>query len=346
MHYADTLRRFNALVDENGKLELDINGLKEKVTGLFNFPPHADLTLTYVDEDGDVVTLVDNEDLSDVMRQRLKFLRINVQLNNERAGRSYARSSRSSTPMRSPRVQQPLPDLNKVTEILKAVPDSLREALTKQSLDIASKAAATTPLLVDIVESFLKMGLSQLNTGSTSQTAQTGVEVDNPSEDSVPREDGGLREVLPKTTAVDQAVQINPEVAANTERDAGAPFVLSSVDLNLPPSDGDLNGNITVAAPAQLPTGIDRRKAKDVNDNHGGGYVGPVYVSASGTCNEDQPHASSMECPFSGNPVQHDHPSRYRSVKRNPYISTFHKGVQCDGCGAYPIMGPRFKSKV
>ncbi|KAL6973189.1 hypothetical protein U1Q18_027369 [Sarracenia purpurea var. burkii] len=24
----------------------------------------------------------------------------------------------------------------------------------------------------------------------------------------------------------------------------------------------------------------------------------------------------------------------------------FHRGVRCDGCGAYPITGPRFKSKV
>ena len=56
--YSDTLRRFNAHVKENDQLDLDMIALREKILGLFNFPPDAGLTLTYIDEDGDVVLLL------------------------------------------------------------------------------------------------------------------------------------------------------------------------------------------------------------------------------------------------------------------------------------------------
>ncbi|KAJ9675329.1 hypothetical protein PVL29_024325 [Vitis rotundifolia] len=97
--YGNTLRRFNVCVDENGQLDLDINGLRAKVITLFNLVLDADLTLTCIDEDGDVVTLVGDEDLHDVMRQRMKVLRITVLLNIGKDGRSHTRSSGSSTPM-------------------------------------------------------------------------------------------------------------------------------------------------------------------------------------------------------------------------------------------------------
>ena len=72
--YGNTLRRFNACLDENGELDLDINGLRAKVITLFNLVPDADLTLTHIDEDGDVVTLVDDEDLHDVMKSLVRSL--------------------------------------------------------------------------------------------------------------------------------------------------------------------------------------------------------------------------------------------------------------------------------
>ncbi|PIN14876.1 hypothetical protein CDL12_12489 [Handroanthus impetiginosus] len=63
------------------------------------------------------------------------------------------------------------------------------------------------------------------------------------------------------------------------------------------------------------------------------------------------------ECPFSGLAVRDvsaapPHPSSEtvplkRSISQNDGSGNiFHRGVQCDGCGAHPITGPRFKSKV
>ncbi|KAF3436927.1 hypothetical protein FNV43_RR19680 [Rhamnella rubrinervis] len=60
--YGNSLRRFNAGVDENAQLDLDMDGLRAKIFLSLVFPD-ADLTLTYIDEDGDVVTLVDDDDL-------------------------------------------------------------------------------------------------------------------------------------------------------------------------------------------------------------------------------------------------------------------------------------------
>lgn len=153
-------------MDEKYDLDLDMVGLKAKILSLFSFPSDADLTLTYVDEDGDVVTLVDDNDLRDVMRQNLKFLRINVSVNSEKSGRSYARSSGSSTPLRSPQGQQPLPDVSAVVaEALKTVHGPIREAMSKLSLDLASKAASSSPTISDFIDSFTKLGQSHLNTG-------------------------------------------------------------------------------------------------------------------------------------------------------------------------------------
>jgi next-to-BRCA1 protein 1 len=145
--YGDTLRRFNARVDETGELDLDMGDLKEKILGLFNFPPEAELSLTYIDEDGDVVTLIDDADLCDVMSQRLKFLRIDVQT-----------SSENSTPLRTPRVQPDLSDFNiGAAEVLKAIPEPLREAISK-SLDLASAATSSYPVVGDYVDLFFKGG--------------------------------------------------------------------------------------------------------------------------------------------------------------------------------------------
>jgi len=111
-----------------------MTALREKILNLFNFPADCDLALTYIDEDGDVVTLADDDDLRDVMRQNLKFLR-------------------------SPRVQSPLPCLNNgVAEVLKSVPEPLQGILSKISHDLASKAVASNAVLTELADCFSKMG--------------------------------------------------------------------------------------------------------------------------------------------------------------------------------------------
>ncbi|XP_042498272.1 protein JOKA2-like [Macadamia integrifolia] len=166
--YGNTLRRYSVDAKEDASVDLNMALLRVKILSLFKFSPDADLSLTYIDEDEDVVTLVDDDDLRDAIKQCLNPLRINVLLNSTRAGRYDTRSSGSSTPMRSPLIQGPsFSHVNSgVTEVLKSVPEPFRDALSKLSYDLAAKAASSAPVLTELVESLSKLGLNPINSVS------------------------------------------------------------------------------------------------------------------------------------------------------------------------------------
>ncbi|KAH0915657.1 hypothetical protein HID58_030103 [Brassica napus] len=112
--YGGVLRRFRVSVNANGQLDLDMAVLRWKIIRLFNFPVDADFSLTYSDEDGDVVALVDNNDLFDVTNQRLKFLKIHVQSNTNSVAPEGTRSSTASAMPNS---------INPVSQIQKGIND-------------------------------------------------------------------------------------------------------------------------------------------------------------------------------------------------------------------------------
>ena len=131
-----------------------MTGLRASILSLFNISPDVNFMLRYVDEDGDLMILVDDHDLYDVMRQNLKFLRIDVHINNEPSSKSSVRSSGNSTPLRSPRI----PNLTlrgnaAIAYTLKSVPELVRKVLSNLSLDLASKIASSVPVLTALAES-------------------------------------------------------------------------------------------------------------------------------------------------------------------------------------------------
>ena len=77
--YGNTFRRFSVHVDENNQMDLNMVSLKAKIRSIFNFT-HANFILRYVYEEGDLVNLVDDDDLHDMMSQQLEFLRIEVHM--------------------------------------------------------------------------------------------------------------------------------------------------------------------------------------------------------------------------------------------------------------------------
>ncbi|XP_021615252.1 protein JOKA2 isoform X2 [Manihot esculenta] len=356
VRYGDTLRRFNAHVNESGQLDLNLSGLRAKILGLFNFPLNADLTLTYVDEDGDVVTLVDDDDLLDVMKQSLKFLRVNVQLNNDKHGKSYAKSSGSSTPMRSPRVQNPLSNINIcAADMLKSVPEpfreSLSELLSRLSLDLTSKIVAPNPVIAEVVDCFSKMGQTILSPSqhsgvNASSSTQTGA-TEHPMPSAVPAE----------TSAMNDEPSLEVRIA-NVTRGVGVPVnsVLAPVDLNLdPPCDSNPSGCANVNS-APTPHVDDRKETKKQNAGQPSEKCFGVGASSSSTASA-LPSSLGTECPFSGIPVVNDlsippfivpqmSSSRRSNGRNDSMVGMFHRGVQCDGCGVHPITGPRYKSKV
>lgn len=174
------LRRFNAsIVDE--KLFLSMDGLGEKIVSLFSFARETDLMLTYVDEDGDVVALVDDDDLRDVVKQGLNPLRLTVKVKDDKNGnQNYSNASSTPLNLRSPRVQHHLPNLSTgVSEILKKVPEPLRETLMKLSDDLAAKASLSSPSISELVDNLSKASSSflgqQLSESAVMLNMQNGV---------------------------------------------------------------------------------------------------------------------------------------------------------------------------
>ncbi|KAK6920640.1 Next to BRCA1, central domain [Dillenia turbinata] len=266
-NFGDTLRRFNVSIKDDEQLDLDMNGLRMRVLGLFNLAADADVKLTYVDEDGDVVALVDDEDLRDVMRQCLNPVRINVLLNTDKTAKSYGRSSGSSTPMRSPRVQQPLPNLNpSIAEILKFVPEPFQETLSKLSLDMALKAATSAPVLAELIELLRSRGISLPNLVSQSQVdpeagtqnGASGTVDPSLAKDPEPLKDGsnmqkipsGSKVVDPSTKVTQEQQDLGPKSGCTGTSENTAPVSADGLFGSIPQSLE--NSNLAPSAPQIL----------------------------------------------------------------------------------------------
>ncbi|GMH31447.1 hypothetical protein Nepgr_033290 [Nepenthes gracilis] len=373
--YGENLRRFNVLVVGDHLLDLDMEGLKEKIRSLFDFTSDVVFTLTYVDEDLDTVTLADDEDLHDVLRQGLNPVRITVQLNADKGSSSYVRPggrfSGSSTPIQSSEIRDAQTNTdNGVAEVLKSVPEPLREAFLKLYLDVASKAASSSPILSELLDGFMKMGKPYLSTPHTQS--------ENPKEPSA-----GKNPEASKHEGVESVNNSSEGQVVGNIAKFVADLVTSvgSVDLNILPSGSvpQKNTNVTCEATcSNLPPGDDK-KAKDINDDSAGKSSGcfyppklaeklspsdpPTVEAAQGKSKDfasgfgSSSSSSSFvfnprkECPFSGIPSVEPLPPgtsirRHWSPVHHPLGAIFHRGVRCDGCGVFPITGPRFKSKV
>lgn len=341
--YGDTLRRFNAKVNEDDELELDMAGLRSKVASLFSFNLDADMVMTYVDEDGDIVSLVDDDDLRDAMGQKLKFLRINVHLNNDKASRSNARPSGSSTPLRSPHTRHPLANTsNDVAEKLKNLPEPLGAALLKLSLDGASKVASVSPVASELVEFFSKMGQCFLTPDSASPS------VGEASTHSEAAE-------IPKVPFAAEKPHFSKSCSSPNNHQAHFSFV----DLNKHPADCNASEATYVKCTSAAVGADDDKKKKKVNSDEAKPVASSSHVpkkhvtsSSSVTGSQSSHYVNPVYgCPFSGAPVADIAAFRpCHSFKRNHAETMsggiYHRGIRCDGCGVHPITGTRYKSQV
>lgn len=259
--YDSALRRFNVYAREDGSLDLSLAGLRSKICELFQFNPYAQFVITYVDEDNDIVTMADEDDLLDVLRQGLNPLRLEVSLmsQNNRIIEKQPQSQPSTPKTFSiPKEQGQAFDLGSFCsdETLKLLPEPLRKAVlkcTKETLDLASTSA-----VAELIESAIKLGTTHF---------------------------GPFRE-RQQTAGISSGTQPN-----NTVPFANVPVEQGTA--NAQPTSGDC------FVPSSFPVG--EIHGYTLKGNHGIG----------------------------------------ENMHR-----TFHKGVQCDGCGMHPIVGPRYKSLV
>ncbi|KAK4375677.1 hypothetical protein RND71_006354 [Anisodus tanguticus] len=346
--YGETLRRFNVCVADD-KLGLNMDGLREKIFQLFNFPPDSELTLTYIDEDGDVVTIVDDEDLQDIVRQELDPLRISVRLNTEKISRS--------------------------SDFLKSLPESKSGKFLKHSADMASKASSAAREMAEITKSLSKTGISYLkqacpvdSTGrflhETTSQAFPSIKSGEPSP-AANAEERTFKTAGPKNhTGYIDASKLKSSFQPD-QNGTQCKSLSKSPKPNSSLADGKKGegkkfGNshlvgkaLGISYSSASTTGPEKRDDKQPSENHPG--VEPVgAVGLSGVISDGFrfPSSYSMTAvPVVKNTVQPQYspfgiPFKGSHNRSDGTAAIFHRGVRCDGCGVHPITGSRFKSKV
>ncbi|KAL3366774.1 hypothetical protein AABB24_011474 [Solanum stoloniferum] len=358
--YGETLRRFNARVADD-KFDLNIDELKDKIFKLFNFPPDSELTLTYIDEDGDVVTLVDDEDLQDITRQDLDPLRISV--NTEKLSRSSGTSSENSTSVRAPPT---FPNINSsVSDFLKSLPKSKSKKILKHSADMASKASSAAREIAELSKALSMTGLSYLKQACPVSGVPMGsVRSGEPSQAANPEELTVKTAGQPKS----HTVSINASELKSSQPDQNgihceplskSPKRNSSL-VDGKKEEGNKFGDSHLVGkalgnsyPSASTTAPKKTADKQQIENHPGAEpVGVVGLSGKLSGGFGSPSSYFMTMvPELNDTIQPQYSPFQIPVKRSHNhsdgtVSIFHRGVRCDGCGVHPITGPRFKSKV
>ncbi|KAJ6841496.1 protein NBR1-like protein [Iris pallida] len=367
VNHRNTLRRIGAYV--HGQLmDHNMNKLRAKIISLFKFSPDAEFILTYTDEDGDVVTLDDDDELRDaVIAQRLNPLRINIKLRLSTIAGIDARSEASLTASNSPESgTKPLNIRSAVDEALKSVPEPFRSVMSDLSGDVLK--------LAQFAEYFSKLALSNAShhyDGAIGElSGQTGKVPADPLDLNVGVEskDSGVP-AKETNTAVPVSPAQKQHVCGNIVQGFGT-TATASVNLN---QDTDGKKNVS-------PNPLDDSVMHGVsNSKQLPGNAPAPPTSENGVCDHSDGPADrrigalptdfpfqmvpiperwsspmmQTNVPFQMGPIPKHrsspmikHPNK-RSNSFHKYApGIFHGGVQCDGCGMLPIMGLRFHSKV
>ncbi|KAK1422357.1 hypothetical protein QVD17_25423 [Tagetes erecta] len=366
--YGETLRRLIVSISES-KLVLDMVMLKEKIHSFFNFGSSVVFTMTYVDEDGDMVTLVDDDDLLDVVRQSLNPLRITVNLNSS----NLNEPSEKSTSLRSP------------SQTKNHVPERI---LAMVFLDLAySKLSFSDPMVVELVKK-LKKAYPDYVVPPLDRPRVLPVIGDLP---NVNAEAGGsnLKKKEKDVHKVIEGVKFNdvqPPTGVNLNNPS---FEYKSFQALTDSTKSGCEGstgkdkNTTDSVEKKKDSSSEKKDEICVSKNEpfkhdrlthsqhvklADSVRRPGWFAASLRKRSNVSGRSSgwsqgitvtKPCPFPGMPLTSDtdsqghhhhsdspHQKRDYSLDSNDTSNIFHIGVCCDGCDVHPISGPRFKSIV
>ncbi|KAK9113629.1 hypothetical protein Syun_020426 [Stephania yunnanensis] len=333
--YGDTLRRFNVPVDGNGSLDLDMNGMRAKIINLFTLSPDTDFSLTYLDEDNDMVALVDDDDLVDAVRQNLVPLRISVKITSSRAGMFDTKSSGASTPMSSAQVPNPPPSqLNSgINDVLQSVPEPLLSALIKLPYELASKAASSAPgFLPEPLNALLKESHNLVSQATSSGSvpselvkclAKLAVSHQEPSkfkdgvESSTKGDDSGNSDGVNVLSASKDPVasrKLKVPVGSPTVSDngVGTKGVATSIRLD----------NVSTSKDSNV-SGLSKNKGKELQNEYGSLPGGKSLAN-------DTSASKSLEDPSFGSHVQSPHTLKNASVSSADKTEPFAVGGDDD----------------
>ncbi|KAL2643598.1 hypothetical protein R1flu_011185 [Riccia fluitans] len=155
VNYADTLRRLTIGMQPSGDCGLTFAELETKIREMFQFPTSANLKLTYLDKEKDVITMQNDEDLKDVcIYQCLNPLRLNVVLASSEAPFGGEASGTSNFNAAFQRLDEPL------REVLKNLrPENLKTMF--QAYEPLFKDVKNPNQIRDLVENVVKTVGSQ-----------------------------------------------------------------------------------------------------------------------------------------------------------------------------------------
>ncbi|KAK4350576.1 hypothetical protein RND71_029889 [Anisodus tanguticus] len=309
----------------------------------------AELTLTYVDEDADVVTLVDDEDLQDVMRQDLNPLRISV----------------------SPhRVQPPFPNLNSgVSDVLKTIPEPLRAPVVKVLSDLTIRASSSTPILAELVDAMSKMGLCyNQNQASGPQPVKEAGSHSGTSNGNTMSADGGkpnvksgepslkkerltalhdekqpLKTTEPKPKASNEAVDATVKLISKSKTSEGDRTEAQSSSCNGPKAQTSLVKTIdgkTIGFAYVRPSPIPPEKPSDEQPSKGHPVAKPIDLGASASSNKlKQCNWDSRNTDPSGSSSGSSMKMPFRSVITIPLVP-FNPVNECPFSGVPTVNNP------
>ncbi|XP_078433560.1 ubiquitin-associated (UBA)/TS-N domain-containing protein / octicosapeptide/Phox/Bemp1 (PB1) domain-containing protein isoform X2 [Wolffia australiana] len=328
--YGNILRRFTVNV-RGSQMDHDVNKLKAKISALFDLGPETSYSLTYTDEDGDLVTLVNDEELYDaVVGQRMNPLRINVQLSSEP----------SNLPPDNSTTRSPSPTISTaINEALKSVPDPLKSVLSKVSHDLASKASETSPAISEFVEYFSKLGLARSNSSLSGmqRNADSGREAAE-KEDEVEKKQFDGQDVEKSVPQIVPPRATDPKVAlselSSFKDSFNAILVEGRKDFDEKASESKTSADQPAMGAPPAPVFCQELQDSFVS-------YPPLDDIVKDEVKAAPPPPQANTCKLFSPPLW-----GMGFSPAGDALRSFHRGVRCDGCGMHPILGPRHKSSV
>lgn len=374
--YAETVRRFSARVVD-GEFDLDMDKLRDKILLFFKFSRDAEFTITYIDEDNDVVTLADDDDLRDVVRQGLNPLRITVNLSTERSSESSSsyRTSGTFPQLGSSWTQQLVQNLSSQDPLFRVLTECimLMNRFRGHQSDPAAPAHgqstsetvtgdARGPKINEAGNSGVVVPAGTVNVLSDNQSEKVVLKTDEVKSQSV----ADCSKLSARSDLQRFASQIRPRTSPQTdigmnESIKQPPSVdAAPVSKNVPREKKEANQESTTPneIPSFLPyipVSLNIQNSQPISTLCDGTNIASVgslgSSSASPNPNVSPLRGSKIGMPLrnlSAVPVPLPFVAQSRRNHRqgdNP-VMMFHRGVRCDGCGVHPITGIRFKSRV
>eukprot|EP00246_Nothoceros_aenigmaticus_P018380 TRINITY_DN958_c0_g1_i1.p1 TRINITY_DN958_c0_g1~~TRINITY_DN958_c0_g1_i1.p1 ORF type:complete len:748 (+),score=143.90 TRINITY_DN958_c0_g1_i1:179-2422(+) len=307
VNYDGTLRRFTVPSRNSGSPGMSFLDLEVKIRELFSIPG-GQLALTYKDKDGDVVTMASDDDLEDAcVVQGLNPLYLAVKLVS--TGSNGARAVASPLHMGGCLAEEATRIRKVVDDTLQNIspsPDAVKQLFTSVEPILRAAQGPVTSGFIDVMEHLVK-SLKTLQVKAESFQHSTN--------------DGGLHCATGAPSAVacpcpsPGMIPLVPtsQVSAQVQCPCPAPGLVPVVPV-MGPVEG-MSTSVQCPCPPQslipLEPVVPKKRCnmafgKDWHSDDGHTHVPP-----------------------------HEH---------HPSNQVFHNGVQCDGCGISPIVGPRYKS--